>query len=105
MLAILAVVLMGSMVLSTDERAVSILGYQLPMTCMFRAITGVRCPACGLTRGFVFMGHGQLVDAFRIHPLAPFLFALLVQQVIWRTVGCLRRITKLRKAASLFYER
>lgn len=52
----------------------------LPSICLFYHLTGLPCPGCGLTRSFVCLGHGRLLEALHWHPLGPaifFLFALL----------------------------
>lgn len=43
--------------------------------CPFRAVTGLPCPGCGMTRAFCSMGHGDLSGAFGYNALAPFVFA------------------------------
>jgi hypothetical protein len=37
--------------------------------CALRRITGIPCPACGLTRAFDYTAHGRFLDAFRTTPL------------------------------------
>ena len=34
-----------------------------PSPCLFRGITGMKCPGCGMTRAFVSFFHGGFVDA------------------------------------------
>lgn len=48
--------------------------------CPFRAVTGLPCPGCGMTRAFCSIGHGDFAGAFGYNALAPFVFigALLV---------------------------
>jgi hypothetical protein len=43
--------------------------------CPFRALTGLPCPGCGMTRAFCAIGHGDFAGAFGFNPLAPFVFA------------------------------
>ena len=43
--------------------------------CPFRALTGLPCPGCGMTRAFCSIGHGELAGAFGYNALAPFVFA------------------------------
>lgn len=45
--------------------------------CPLRALTGVECPSCGLTRSFVALGNLSWADAVAAHPLGPALAALL----------------------------
>lgn len=49
---------------------------RLPTVCPFNHATGLPCPGCGLTRAFVSIAHGHLVDAVRWHALSPVLFFL-----------------------------
>ena len=47
---------------------------RLPSPCLFYHLTGLPCPACGLTRAFVCTAHGQWAQAVGWHPLGPLLF-------------------------------
>ena len=48
----------------------------LPLApCSFRALTGLPCPGCGLTRAATCLVHGRWAAAMRLHPFAP-LFVL-----------------------------
>ena len=38
--------------------------------CAVKALTGVDCPGCGMTRAFLLIGHGRLSEATAAHPLA-----------------------------------
>ena len=37
--------------------------------CPIKAITGLECPGCGITRMFVALFHGNIYQAFRYNPL------------------------------------
>lgn len=39
--------------------------------CLFRRITGISCPGCGMTRAFAAMAQGEWRSAVAFHPLAP----------------------------------
>lgn len=43
--------------------------------CPFRALTGVDCPFCGMTRATVALGRGDWGAALALHPLAPLVVA------------------------------
>ena len=74
--AVTAAVLVGCSV--TEVHA------HLPFTpCLFRSLTGIPCPGCGMTRGFVAMGHGRFLEAWQVHPLAPVTYAVAVGYVAW----------------------
>jgi hypothetical protein len=44
--------------------------------CGFFALTGVPCPACGLTTSFAHLMHGELALALHANPLGVVFFAL-----------------------------
>lgn len=37
--------------------------------CIFRAVTGIVCPFCGMTHGLVALGHGDIAAAHDYNPL------------------------------------
>ena len=48
--------------------------------CLFKNLTGMPCPSCGMTRAFLFLGHGQISKANALNPLAlPVAMLLLAQ--------------------------
>jgi len=60
-----------------------------PVLCPFRRVTGLPCPACGLTRSWVQFAHLNVDDAFAAHPFGPVTFlvvAALVVAVVLRRV-------------------
>ncbi|MBP1643499.1 MAG: hypothetical protein H6Q03_2168 [Acidobacteria bacterium] len=42
-----------------------------PTFCLFKRLTGVSCPACGLTRAAALAARGQWRESFAAHPLLP----------------------------------
>ena len=58
---------------------------KLPSICLFYHLTGLPCPGCGLTRSFVFLGHGHFYDALHWHPLGPAVFLLCA--LLWLRCG------------------
>lgn len=48
-------------------------GLALGFGCPFRALTGVPCATCGMTRAFVRLAHGQLAGALAASPLGALL--------------------------------
>lgn len=54
-----------------------------PILCPFRAVTGLPCPGCGLTRSWVYGAHGEWAQSFSSHPFGlPLLIGLLVLAVV-----------------------
>lgn len=45
--------------------------------CPFRNITGIPCPACGLTRATVCLFKGDIASAFKFNPLFPLAYLLM----------------------------
>jgi hypothetical protein len=55
--------------------------------CPVRAVTGRRCPGCGMTRACLLLSHGQAVRATRMHPAVWLWVALLVRDSYRRYVA------------------
>lgn len=49
--------------------------------CPWRALTGLPCPGCGMTRAFCALGHGEWRAAVGYNALSPFVLLALV--VVW----------------------
>ena len=44
-------------------------GWESPVPlCLVKALTGLDCPGCGMTRAFLFISHGHFADAMAMHP-------------------------------------
>jgi hypothetical protein len=64
-----------------------------PVLCPLRAVTGVPCPFCGMTRGVVDVVHGDTLGALLLNPGAVALViaaVLLVLGVVGRRVSFAR---------------
>jgi hypothetical protein len=61
-------------------------GIVLPGTCVSRYVFGLPCPGCGLTRSFVSLAHGDLVESLRFNPAGVLLFALIALQIPFRVM-------------------
>jgi len=55
-----------------------------PVICSFRAMTGLPCPGCGLTRSFCEIARGNITAALAMHPLGPAVFLYLAWFVFSR---------------------
>lgn len=51
--------------------------------CLWKRLLDRPCAGCGLTRGFVQLAHGDLVEALHLNPMTPVVFAW----VAWHTLG------------------
>jgi hypothetical protein len=58
--------------------------HPVPETCACRALFGIPCPACGLTRSFVHLAHGRWAQSWRAHHLGWLLAAALLFQFPYR---------------------
>lgn len=54
----------------------------MPVTCLFKTVTGISCPACGMTRAFVSILHLDFLDACYQNLLSIPLFLFLVLSVV-----------------------
>jgi len=60
--------------------------FHLPSGCMWKAFTGVECPACGITHAVGMIETGHLRESFGHHPAGLpvlMLLVLLVGYLIW----------------------
>jgi hypothetical protein len=56
----------------------------LPPMCGSRALLGIECPGCGLTRSFVALAGGDVRESIRLHRLGWLLAAAVVLQIPYR---------------------
>jgi hypothetical protein len=49
-----------------------------PVICPFRALTGLPCPGCGLTRSWVYAAHGWWRESFASNPFGLVVVAFVV---------------------------
>jgi hypothetical protein len=80
-LAISVAVVTLALLIHPSDQQLSFFGWDIPVLCTFRRLTGWPCPGCGLTRSFVFMAHGHPIDALRMNLLGPPLFVALLAQI------------------------
>lgn len=62
-----------------------------PVLCPLRLLTGIPCPACGLTTSFTEMAGGNLAAAWAAAPIGPVLFVLFAAMALVAAVLLLRR--------------
>jgi hypothetical protein len=58
--------------------------------CMFRKVTGLDCPGCGMTRGTYALLHGRVGDAFRFNPVGMVLLPLAMIGLGIEVIGWVR---------------
>lgn len=57
----------------------------LALPCIFRQITGYKCPGCGITTSCVRTLHGNLSGAFHANPFLFVTFPFLLFQLVYQT--------------------
>jgi len=65
-------ILVGSLILTppkNDSPCVQLGNIPLPGICMFRSVTGIPCPGCGLLRSMVSAVHGDVAKSLEYHRL------------------------------------
>ncbi len=68
--------------------------------CPMKALTGLPCPGCGITRAIVWCGRGDVAKSFHHHPLGP---AMWLAAVVGATGAVWPK--RLRDAVGAFYRR
>ena len=58
--------------------------------CIFRKVTGLDCPGCGMTRGTYALLHGRVGDAFRFNPVGMVLLPLAMIGLGIEVIGWVR---------------
>jgi hypothetical protein len=84
-LVLAAGVVLLAVLMGPSDDVVQLFGYDVPVLCAFRRLTGSACPGCGLTRSFAFMAHGMVRQAFEVHPAGPLAFVVVALQVPYRS--------------------
>lgn len=62
-----------------------------PVICPFRALTGLPCPGCGLTRSWVYAAHGWWRESFAANPFGLVVVAALLALAVAVVVKRVRR--------------
>lgn len=60
--------------------------------CVYKRLTDIDCPGCGLSRGFVQLEHGNVVAAVKLNPLTPVIFLLMASRLAHYVVLCSLRL-------------
>lgn len=75
--------------LHSYESAVSLLAKHslipedIETVCVFKTVTSIPCPLCGLTRSAAATLHGDFTAGFRFHPLGPILLIALIVNLLY----------------------
>ena len=72
---------LGALALVLLAAALPSQGAGVPI-CLFRYLTGLPCPGCGLTRSFSCILHGEFERGYEYHPFGYFLLPLFIMVAI-----------------------
>ena len=91
----------GSLLLGVGGGRVTLpgVGWATPSVCMFKNLTGLDCPGCGLSRAFICIAHGDMAAAWGYNPASWLVFFFVAVQIPYRIVQILR----LRRGRSELY--
>lgn len=59
-------------------------GWAIPELCQSKALFGIDCPGCGLTRSFIHLAHGDVAASYQRHRLGWLLAIVVVMQIPYR---------------------
>jgi hypothetical protein len=59
-------------------------GYNLPGACTFKAIFGIDCPTCGMTRSFISISRFSFKEAYKYNPIGFLAYILILFQIPYR---------------------
>jgi hypothetical protein len=88
-----AVVLAACLLQVLPSQRVALVGFPerpLPHSCFSRSWFGVNCPACGLTRSFIHLFHGDVRSSWESHRLGWLFAAVVVAQIPYRLIAMRR---------------
>jgi hypothetical protein len=71
--------------------------YEHTTLCLFKNITGFPCPSCGITRSIIFLGQGDVSQAWNTNPLGIVAACLLVIVPIWIIWDLIQKDTSLAR--------
>lgn len=85
----LAVLVTAALLPVPEATELRIYGFKTPEICVMKWY-GFDCPACGLTRSFICLAHGQWRRAFEFNHIGPLFFALVALQLPYRYLAVRR---------------
>ncbi|HEY9061676.1 MAG TPA: DUF2752 domain-containing protein [Pseudobacteroides sp.] len=64
--------------------------YEVRMPCVFKTVSGYKCPSCGGTRSFAYMSKLSLVSAWNSNKATAMLYAFMALQIPYRLILIVR---------------
>jgi hypothetical protein len=93
--------LVVSLFMSTNgvQNSVHLFGLTIPIEipCLIKLFTGFNCPACGMTRSFIYLSHLNLPASFAMNHAGPLLYLLCLFELPYRLTLFLRGRVPLRR--------
>ena len=86
LLALGSYVWIGYHLLHTESQEASTL-------CLFKNVTGISCPSCGVTRSVLLLMRGEVAQAILINPLGVIAMALLLIIPVWIVFDLMQKRT------------
>lgn len=77
-------VILLSVIITPSTGYLDLFGVTIPELCSWKILFGVECLGCGMTRSFVFIGHGDPRAAWEMNHLGPVLYAIVLFQIPYR---------------------
>lgn len=60
--------------------------------CIFKMVTGIPCPSCGMTRSYISLLHGNIYKAFFYHPLFLIPIILFIMYILKEFSSIIKKI-------------
>ncbi len=80
--AILLVILSATMKIGENRTVyLPFVSTPVPESCAMYRYFGLDCPGCGLTRTFIHLAHGRLVEGLNLNPIGLIVFAFTIVQI------------------------
>jgi len=77
-----ALALAGFWAVTPTPEGISISGHVLAAPCLFKVVTGMPCPGCGMTRSVAYSLHGHPLQALSFHWFGPLAAAFIVLLIL-----------------------
>ncbi len=85
-----AAILVAAGLLTPDSSGHGTHEHLFLLPCIFRWVTGLPCPFCGMTTAFALMAQGDVGAAFRIHVLGPLAYLATWTMLLAAVIGLVR---------------
>ncbi len=79
----LTILVLAAVMTVGPQRLVYLPGLSVPVpeTCTLRSRFAIDCPGCGMTRSFIHIAHGRILDAVQLNPASILVFLFIAAQI------------------------